>query len=378
MKRRLAIDGGDPAFPDGLPLARPRFDDIPHVVSRLQEVLESGQLTNGRYVAELEERLRERLGVEHVVAVGSCTAGLMLVYQGLGVRGDVVMPSHTFSASAHAVVWAGGTPRFADIETSRATLDPASVEMVVAGASAISATHLYGHPAEVEALESIAEAHDIPLVFDSAHALGSKRGGRAVGSFGAAEVFSMSPTKVTVAGEGGIVATRSEELAEHVRVGRNYGNSGDYNCRFPGLNARLSELHAVLALASLACLDDRLRRRGVLVSAFVQTLGDQGRARVVLPADSDTSTYKDLTLHLPGSDVTKVQKAFLAECVDTRRYFWPPVHLQEAYGSRNGLLRQTEEIAGQLLTLPLHSDMASADMERLASVLNDVLDGCSL
>jgi dTDP-4-amino-4,6-dideoxygalactose transaminase len=372
------VQGDAPAFPDGLPLVRPRFDDIPGIMADLQGVLESGQLTNGRYVAELEERLAERLGVAHVVAVNSCTAGLMLVYQGLGVRGDVVMPSHTFSASAHAVMWAGGRPRFADIEPSRATLDPADVRQRVDGAAAISATHLYGHPAEIDELEAIASDEGVPLVFDSAHALGSRHGDRAVGSFGTAEVFSMSPTKVTVAGEGGLVATSDPDLARHVRIGRADVNPRAYNCAFPGLNARMSELHAVLALASLAGLDDRLSRRRELVSTFATALGSDDRSRVIQPAVGDTSTYKDLTLHLPMSDVTLVQKAFGSEGVDTRRYFWPPAHLQDAYRHlpTDGSLSCTEKVAGQLLTLPLHSDMEQGDVQRLADVLGDVLDRC--
>lgn len=345
-----------PAFPDGLALVRPRFDDVPAVTARLAEVLASGQLTNGRHVRELEDRIADRLQVPYVVAVSSCTAGLMLVYQALGVRGDVVMPSHTFSASGHAVRWAGGRPRFADVEPSRGSLDPASAAGAAEGAAALSATHVFGHPAEAEALESLAARQGIPLVFDSAHALGSVRRGRPVGGFGDAEVFSMSPTKVTVAGEGGIVATRRADVAEHVRVGRNYGNPGDYNCRFPGLNARLSELHAVLALASLERLDERIPARVATVDAFEKALGDEPGVRVLRPADGDVSTYKDLTVEItrPGADAGRVQAMLEAEGVDSRRYFWPPVHRQDAYAEEPAAdLPVTEDLAARLLTVPL-------------------------
>ncbi|MGH8892183.1 MAG: DegT/DnrJ/EryC1/StrS family aminotransferase [Actinomycetes bacterium] len=374
MTRTLAIDGGQPAFPDGLPLVRPRFDDVPAVMSRLEQVLTSGQLTNGRNVAELEERLAERLGVPHVVAVGSCTAGLMLVYQALGVRGDVVMPSHTFSASAHAVVWAGAQPRFADIEPTRATLDPVSAEKAIEGATAISATHIYGHPAEVEELESLAGEHGIPLVFDSAHALGSLRGSRPIGGFGTAEVFSMSPTKVTVAGEGGIVATRDPGVAEHVQIGRNYGNPGDYNCRFPGLNARMSELHAVLALASLEGLDTRIAERATAIDTFEDALSVSSNIRVLRPSAGDTSTFKDMTLHLldDGADAHRVQTALNAEGVDSRRYFWPPIHHQDAYARDERLdLPVTDTLARRLLTVPL-TCTDRPNLERLATVVREV------
>src|SRR5690606_14837351 len=127
--------------------------------------------------------------------------------QAIGATGRVVMPSFTFSASAHAVVWAGGTPDFADVEPERATLDPDGLAELLDGASAMTATHIYGTPCEVEALGELADEAGIPLLYDAAHALGSARDGVPIGRFGVAEVFSLSPTKVVVAGEGGLVST---------------------------------------------------------------------------------------------------------------------------------------------------------------------------
>ena len=375
MTRPLAADGGTPAFPAGLPLVRPTFDDLDRVLRELRDALETGQLTNGPRVAELEDQLSQRLGV-HAVAVGSCTAGLMLAYQALGVRGDVLMPSHTFSASAHAVVWAGGRPRFADVEESRATLDPKSVRERLDGAAAISATHLYGHPAEVEDLEVIAAEAGIPLVFDSAHALGSLRGERPVGSCGTAEVFSMSPTKVTPAGEGGIVATTDANLAEHVRLGRNYGNPGDYNFTFSGLSARMSELHAILALSSLRSLDRRLAARLTAVDLFESELDGHPALRVLRPADGDRSTFKDLTLDLDPDFITadRLQMLLRAEGVDSRRYFWPPLHRQDVYRdlSRDQDLPGTERVARRLLTIPLTNGQTTQVTRRLARLVTEL------
>ena len=377
MTRTPAVDGGTPAFADGLPLVRPRFADADGIARRLLEVLESGELTNGRNVHLLEDTVAERLGVAHVVAVNSCTAGLMLVYQALGIRGPVVMPSHTFSASAHAVVWAGGSPAFADVERSRATLDPYSAGTLARDAAAISATHIYGHPAEVEALEALARETGVPLVFDSAHALGSERAGRPVGGFGTAEVFSMSPTKVTVAGEGGLVATNNDEVADHVRLGRNYGNPGDYNCGFPGLNARMSELHAVVALESLRGLDERLPRRAEAVDAFATVADESPLLRVVRPAAGDTSTYKDLTVEIldPEADLPWLQAALKAEGVDSRRYFWPAIHRQDAYASEGLVdLPVTEDLAQRLLTLPLVQTAPDETFTLLAEVTTELVE----
>lgn len=376
MTRTPAVDGGAPAFAGALPLVRPRFPDAEGIARRLREVLESGELTNGRNVRLLEDTVAERLEVAQVVAVNSCTAGLMLVYQALGVRGRVVMPSHTFSASAHAVVWAGSSPVFADVERSRATLDPDSAAAHALDAVAISATHIYGHPAEVESLEALARERGIPLVFDSAHALGSERAGRPVGSFGTAEVFSMSPTKVTVAGEGGLVTTNDDAVAEHVRLGRNYGNPGDYNCGFPGLNARMSELHAVVALESLRGLDERLPRRAEAVDAFAAVADESPLLRVLRPAEGDISTYKDLTVEIldPEVDLPWLQAALKAEGIDSRRYFWPAIHRQDAYASEEADdLPVTEDLARRLLTVPLVQTAPDETFTLLAEVLADLV-----
>jgi dTDP-4-amino-4,6-dideoxygalactose transaminase len=326
-------------------------------------------------VRRLEEAVAERCGVEHVVAVSSCTAGLMLTYQALGVSGRVVMPSFTFAASAHAVVWAGGTPAFADVEASSMTLDPAAVEGMLDGAAAMSATHVYGRPCDVESLQALADRAGIPLIYDAAHALGSRRGDRPIGGFGTAEVFSMSPTKVAVAGEGGLVATRDASLAATLRLGRDYGNPGNYDCQFPGLNARMSELHATVALNSLDGLDERIAYRNELVERFRTVTGDLPGLGFQAVDDGDVSTYKDLTVVVDpdafGMDAATLGTALKAEGADSRRYYFPPIHRQKAYANvrLERELPVTDRIADRVLTPPLYSHMTTEQIDRLADAI---------
>ena len=371
---RPALLGGDRVFPDGLQLVKPYVPDIPGLTQRIARILESGLLTNGATVRELEETLAERLQVRHVVAVSSCTAGLMLSMQGAGVSGPVVMPSFTFSASAHAVAWGGNTPLFADVSADSLTLDPDAVRELAAGAGAISATHIYGTPCQVEALQQIADEAEIPLFYDAAHALGSLRKSKPIGGFGTAEVFSMSPTKVTTAVEGGIVATDDDSIAEHVRIGRNYGNAGDYDCAFPGLNARMSELHAAVALAALQGLDERLEHRRHLVDTFWAGIADlPGLRRPTVDAE-DVSTYKDLTLVVDpdelGLDVPELTAALAAEGIDSRRYFYPPIHRQKAYAGTtgHGALPVTDELSSRVISPPLWTAMTENDVRTLAAL----------
>lgn len=374
-----ALLGGPRAFPDGLPLVRPTIPDVPGLARRLETILTSGMLTNGKTVRELEERAGELLQVPHVVALSSCTAGLMLTLQALAEPGPVVLPSFTFAASAHAVHWRGSTPVFAEVRRSDLTLDPddAAEQVAASGATAMTATHIYGTPCQVERLQEVADAAGIPLVYDAAHALGSQRRGRPVGGFGAAEVFSMSPTKVTTAGEGGLVATGDADLAARLRIARDYGNPGDYDCLFPGINARMSELHAAVALAGISTVGERVAYRNDLVQAFRSAV--DGVPGLSFPSldEGDVSTFKDLTLVLDveqfGLTNVELAGALKAEGIDSRRYYAPPIHRQRAYAHlpfRD--LPVTDELAARVLTPPLYSHMTLDQARRVGEVVASV------
>ena len=373
---QLAVLGGSPSFPDGMPLTQVVVADREGITKRFDAILDSGMLTNGPTVRELEERAADLLDVPHVVAVASCTTGLMLALQALEARGPVVMPSFTFSATAHAAVWAGGRPVFADIDHASLTLDAADAAGRIAGASTLMATHIYGTPCRVEQIDEIAGEVGVPVVYDAAHALGSSRNGQPIGGFGAAEVFSLSPTKVAPAGEGGLVSTRRADIADRVRLARNYGNPGDYDCRVAGLNARMSEFHAAVGLASLNDLPRRVARRNEQVQAFRDRVNGLPGIRIPTVDEADVSTFKDLTLVVDeqeyGLDVPQLGAALAAEGADTRRYFYPPVHRQQAYAHLTAPqppLPVTDELAPRVLTVPLWTQMSDHTVRRLADLV---------
>jgi dTDP-4-amino-4,6-dideoxygalactose transaminase len=371
---RPAVVGGEPAFAEPLPFVRPSVPPLEHVVARLAPSYERGMLTNGPLVREFEEQAAARLEVPHVVAVSSCTAGLMLVLRVLDPGGPVVLPSFTFSASAHAVAWNGLEPRFVECDPASFHADPTSVESRIDGARAVLATHVFGAPCDVEALEAVAARAGIPILFDSAHAFGAFRGDRAVGGFGAAEVFSLSPTKVVVAGEGGVVATRDGALAEALRIGRDYGNPGDYDTRFVGLNARMSELHAAIALESLAGLEERLVDRRRIVDRYRNGIAELPGVAAQHVDAHDRSTYKDFTIAIDeavfGLSRDLVVKALRVDGIDTRNYFSPPVHRQHSYRDiAPYALPITDLVASQVVSLPIYASLSDAQVDRITRVL---------
>ena len=368
-----AILGGRPTFPGGLPFARPSVPDPPSVAREIERVLASGILTDGPRVRELERRAAEYVGVRHCIAVSSCTSGLLLLLRAADLSGEVIVPSFTFPATVHAVMWNALRPAFADIDPETLTLEPGSAALAVgARTSAILATHIFGTPCDAQGLAAVARRNGLRLFFDAAHAFGSRKGEVPVGGLGDGEVFSLSPTKVLVAAEGGLIATDDDVLAERCRIGRNYGNPGDYDCRLVGLNARMSEVHAAIALASLDGLEERIAHRNALAAAYCRTLADVRGVSFPAVRQGDRSTFKDFTILVEpaafGVDADTLAVALRAEGIETRRYYTPPVHVQRAYRSlvvTNGDLPVTEAAASRVLTLPMWSDMTE---EHLALV----------
>jgi dTDP-4-amino-4,6-dideoxygalactose transaminase len=373
-----AVLGGRPAFPDGLPFFRPAKPPLDRVAARLAPSYERGVLTNGPLVRQFEAEAADRLGVPHVVAVASCTTGLMLVFDALARRGTaVVMPSFTFSATAHAARWAGAVPRFAECDVRSCQLDVDDAARRLDGASLLVGTHVFGAPCAPEDVEKLGLSAGVPVVFDAAHGFGATCDGRPLGTFGDAEVFSLSPTKPMTSGEGGLVALRDDDLAARVRLGVDYGNPGDYDTRFAGLNARMSELHAAVGLESLAELDEHLAVRRDLADCYRVALGavDGVTAQHVDPRD--VSTYKDFTVIVDetvfGLDRDTVAAALRAEGIDTRPYFYPPVHRQQAYADLPAAdLPATDWVSDRVISLPLWRDMPRTAVTTVVEVLAEL------
>ncbi|MGH2591805.1 MAG: DegT/DnrJ/EryC1/StrS family aminotransferase [Actinomycetota bacterium] len=380
--RAPAILGGHPLFAAGLPLARPRVPNAERIAADVGRILASGILTNGPYVRRLEETMEEYLGVQHCVAVSSCTSGLMLLLRAADLSGDVVLPSFTFAATAHAVAWNGLRPVFADIDPETLTLSPIAASHATGmRTSAILATHLYGAPCDIEGLTELARRSGVRLFFDAAHAFGARHGDDPVGGFGDAEVFSLSPTKPVVASEGGIIATNDDEIAERCRIGRDYANPGDYDCLFVGLNARMSEIHAALALASMEDLDERTLRRNELARRYHEVLGAIPGLDFPRIAEGDVSTFKDFTILVDAEEfglrADRLAEALAAEGIETRRYYSPPVHRMRAYRSvvhLNGALAVTDEAAERVLTLPMFDDMSDDAPALVAQAIVGIRD----
>lgn len=365
-----------PAFEEQLPIVSPEGLPGQEFLSDVQEILASGRLTNGSFVREFEAAAAVYLDVPHCVAVSSCSVGLALTLRALGLHGEVILPSFTFHATAHSVLWNNLRPVFADCDPETFCLCPRAVRSKISpSTAAILAVHVFGHPANITELDQIAADQDILIIYDAAHAFGSKVGDRHVGSFGLAEVFSFSPTKLIVAGEGGLITTRDATLAERLRAARNYGDSGNYDPNLAGLNGRMSEFHAALALRGLDSLEARIERRNEIRRRYEERLGHIPGLRFQQIRTGHHSTCKDFSLLVNeaefGVSRDRLRRVLHRENIETKRYFWPPVHRQQMYRHiwDQRPLPCTEWISQRTLNLPIYSSLHDDSVDRICDVI---------
>lgn len=390
MKTRLeelAIFGGPPAFEDPLHVGRPNLGDRRRLFERLTAALDRHWLSNdGPLVREFETRIADLLSVEHCVAVSSATAGLEILFRAADLTGEIILPSFTFVATAHAAQWVGLEPVFCDIDPATHNLDPAMVEgLITPRTSAIVGVHLWGRPCDVAALEAIATRHRLKLLFDAAHAFGCTHHGRMVGGFGCAEVFSFHPTKFVNAFEGGAITTNDGSLAERLRLMRNFGFAGYDRIVELGINAKMNEAAAAMGLTNLDSIDEFIaaNRRNHL--AYRNQLESLPELRVLRYDETEKCNYQYFVTEVgPGCGLSRDQLVAVlwAENTLARRYFYPGCHRAMPYRSgRNDSGRQlaaTEEVSGRVLLLPTGTAVDGDDIARVASVLQLALKNAAL
>lgn len=360
-----------------IPIARPALPALEDYVGLLKRIWDSRMLSNfAEFCQQFEEQARQYLAVPHTLAAVSCDIGLIITLRALELPtgAPCFLSDFTFNSTINAVLWAGLTPVIVDVDQQSYNMSaPAlATEMERVGSpGVVLATHVFGNPCDVDALQMVAGSHGSRLVFDAAHGFGSIRNGVHVGSFGDAEVFSFSGTKPVTMGEGGLIATSHDDLAERLRYLRAYGFQGDYRSRYVGLNAKLSELHAALATLELAMAESIITKRLDLVHHYQERLGARVGWQLVRP--EDRSTYKDLSIDL-GPDREAVESALRRADIQTKRYF-VPLHTMDPYrGFAHSGKPVSEAVHEKLLCLPLFVELTTSDVDRVCDVILEVLD----
>lgn len=343
-----------------IPFFKPALPDSKNVFGKMNEIFESGQITNGKFVEKFEKKCENFLNAKNCVALNSCQSGLMLAEKCLSLSGEAIVPSFTFCATINSLIWNNLKPVFVDIDSKTLNLDTEKVEALISGkTSAILGVHVFGNPCSAIELEEIAEKHNIKLVFDAAHAFGAEIGGKKTGGFGNAEVFSFSPTKPLTAIEGGLVCTNDKELAEQIMIGRTYGTENDYISKFSGLSARMEETNAIAGIECLKSFERNFRKREKIAKLYFDELSKLGGISFQEIEKGNKCTFKDFPVIIDrkvfGKNRNFVARQLEKNGIETKKYFFPPMHLQKIFSNtREKKLPVTEFVSSNILCLPIY------------------------
>ncbi len=362
----------------------PNMPDERVYLQRVQDLLGSRRVTNGGpLVQQLERKICDTLGVPHAVAVCNGTLGLQIAAKALGLQGEVIMPSFTFVATAHAFEWIGLKPVFVDIDPATHNIDPDKIaQAVTPRTSAVVGVHVWGTPCDTVAIEGIARQRGLKVIYDAAHAFGCSRGGTMIGNFGDCEVFSFHATKFVHTFEGGVITTNNDALADKMRLMRNFGFDGYDSVVSPGINAKMPEVCAAMGLCNLESMDgfvEKNRRNHKLyrthlqdlpgISVFAYDPEEQGSYQyVVVEVDP---------LRCPATR-DELIRALHAEGILARRYFWPGCHRMEPYSAHArvvvGDFSASDAVASKVIVFPTGQAVGEEEVLRVRAVMQAALE----
>ena len=383
----LALFGGGPLFAEPLHVGRPNIGNRQEFESRVSDILDRRWLTNGgQYVKQLEQRISDFVGVKYCIAMCNATVALEIAIRALGLTGEVIVPSFTFIATAHALQWQEITPVFCDIDPLTHTLDADKVEqMITPRTSGIIGVHLWGNHCNIDALTEIAKRRNLKLLFDSAHAFGCSYRGRMIGGFGDAEVFSFHATKFLNSLEGGAVVTSNRELAEKIGLMKNFGFTYYDRTDFIGTNGKMNEISAAMGLTNLDSVDDFIAINRSNYLQYAEELAGLEGVTLLTYDEKEKSNYQYIVLEIDQTKTIfsrdQLMDILHKENVLARRYFYPGCHRMEPYRSyfphAGLLLAETERMANRVLCLPTGTGVSESDIGLICQIIRLVVENGS-
>ena len=383
-KTTLAFLGGDPAFSTALHVGRPNIGDRDAFMRRVEEILDRRWLTNsGPVVTEFEEKLAEQLQVSDVIAVCNATVGLELATRALGMSGEVIVPSFTFIATAHALQWQETSPVFADIRKHDHNIDPLAIEaLITEKTSGILAVHCWGRPVDIEALNVVAKRHNLKLLFDASHAFACDYHGQPVGGFGEAEVFSFHATKFINALEGGCISTNNPELAEELRYMRNFGFRGYDDVGFLGVNGKMNEISAAMGLTNLESLERLIAVNRENFDSYQQAFADFPGLQFLPAPENDAFNYQYVVAEIYEEECPLARDELIdvlwEENIFIRRYFYPGCHRMEPYRSQSSTndrqLPETDAVCSRVLVFPTGETVNGDAIRQVSGIMFQAIE----
>ena len=377
-------------FNEPLHVGSPNIGDRELFQKYVDGMFDRRWLTNrGELVEQFESELADFLGVKHCISMCNGTIALEIAIRALDMKGEVILPSLTFVATAHALQWQEITPVFCDVDPGSLCIDPQQIERhITPKTTGIIGVHVYSHPCDISALQEIADRRKLTLMFDAAHAFGGLFKGNKIGGFGDCEVFSFHATKFFNSFEGGAVATNNDELAEKIRLMQNFGFLGPDEVGHVGTNGKMTEVCAAMGLTNLRSVDRFLERNRENYRLYTQALEDiRGLTlrkcnNCPNPCESPCESNKQYILleiceEFPLSR-DELMTRLHGENVLARRYFWPGCHKMEPYRSLQPnagmMLPVTEDVLERLLLLPTGEAIDGEHIRQIADIIRSAVE----
>jgi len=358
-----------------IPLTRPTLPPISTLQAKMKHVFESGMLTNAKYVQEFEKKCAQFLGVRKTVAMSSGTSALILAAKCLDLKGEVILPSFTFTSGAHSLLWNNLKPVFVDIDSETFNIDVSSIEKKITKKTcAILATHVFGNPCDISSIEQIAKKYNLKVIYDAAHAFGALYKGKSVVNYGDLSIFSFTPTKVMSTAEGGMAVAKSKKVTKLLELGRNNGDSFNRKEEFLGISARMNEFSAILGIETLKEFKKFLGRRKKMVQLYHKELRGVPGISFQKIAPHALSAHKEMAIIVDRSAYGISRDALLKELhkknIQAKVYFDPPLHKKKVYDQYKNLpLPNTEFVSSHIMSLPLYSHMLEHEVKTVCSVI---------
>ena len=343
-------------------VTKPFLPPIEEYESYLKEIWQREWLTNnGPLVNDFELKLKLYLQVPHLLYLCNGTVALQIAIRALELKGDVITTPFSFIATTSSILWEGIRPVFVDIDADTLNIDPNKIEAAITPqTSAILATHVYGNPCDIDAIEAIAKKHNLKVIYDAAHCFGTKYKGKSVYSYGDVSIASFHATKLFHTVEGGAVFTNDPDLLKKMAFMRNFGFNGPEDFECMGVNGKNSEFHAAMGLLNLKYADEILRKRKQLFEYYVELLKALDKRMPVIQKDSEYN-YSYFPIILPSEEILlKMVELLNGNRIFPRRYFYPPLHTLSFVDQAE--CNNCLDISKRVLCLPLHHDLTEAEM----------------
>ncbi|KKQ71356.1 MAG: aminotransferase [Candidatus Peregrinibacteria bacterium GW2011_GWC2_39_14] len=360
-------------------ITKPLLPDLKNVNEKLKEIWDSGWLTNfGAQHALLEKKLKKYLNVQHISLFNNGTNALMIAIKALNLTGEVITTPFTFPATPNSLTWNNITPVFCDIDDKTMNIDADKIEkLITPKTSAILAVHVFGTPCNIEKIQKIANKHKLKVIYDAAHAFGTKINGKGIGSFGDITMFSFHATKLFHTIEGGALTFNDKNLKEKINLLRNFGIKNEETVLAPGINGKMNEIQAGIGLLVLNMMKKAKKTRKSLYETYEKHLKNINGIKLLQNKVNVKKSYQYFAVRINeeefGTSRDKVYKQFKKYNVFTRKYFHPLCseyqcykHLQSAKITN---LPVAQKIGKEVLCMPMHEGLSKKDIENICNIL---------